>query len=96
MQDLSYLPYGESGWKKRFEVTIPILLLILVFFVLAWKLGWLCSVPVIGNYACGGDVINVLVLGDDPDITKSLDELKVGIALNYKVYSPEEIEELRN
>ena len=44
-----YMPYlpPEEGWKKRFEITIPILLLILVFLVIAWKVGWLASIPVI-------------------------------------------------
>ncbi|MEM0372555.1 MAG: hypothetical protein QXO69_01805 [archaeon] len=95
MQDY-YAPYEEEGWKKRFEMTIPILLLILVLIVLAWKLGWLCSIPVIGDVACGGTVSNILVVGDDANIRASLDELKVGMPINYEVMTEADIKGLRD
>lgn len=95
MQDY-YAPYEEGGWKKRFEMTIPILLLILVLIVLAWKLQWLCGIPVIGEIACGGAVSNILVVGDDANIRASLDEIKVGMPINYEVFAASDINGLRD
>ena len=64
-EEYPYIPYEEEGWKKRFELTIPILLLILVLFVLAWRLGWLANVPIIGDLLGGKNVANILVVGQD-------------------------------
>lgn len=96
-QDIPYIPYGdESGWKRRFEITIPILLLILVFFVLSWKLGWLAGIPFIGQWFGGEKVMNILVVGDDSEITKSLDEIRTAVSLNYQVVDGTDINNIRD
>jgi hypothetical protein len=92
-----YMPYlpPEEGWKKRFEITIPILLLILVFLVIAWKVGWLASIPVIGDFF-KAKVTNVLVVGEDPSITMQLDTIKRDMALNYEVLKATDLDSVRD
>jgi len=47
---MDYGGYPEkSNWKKKYELSIPILLLILVIGVLAWQMGWLNFIPGIGD-----------------------------------------------
>ncbi len=94
MQDYSYYEY-EEGWKKKFEATIPILLLVLVLLILAWKMQWLCGLPVVGG-VCGSPVVNILLVGDDPDIARALDEIKIGMPLNYEIFDTKDIENLRD
>ncbi len=95
MSDLEYYNY-EEDWKKRFEVTIPILLLVLVLLVLAWKLGWLCGIPVVGAKLCGGEVINVLIIGNDPDVAQMLDQMKVEEPISYEIFTLEDMKNLRD
>jgi len=93
-EDYPYYDY-EEGWKKKFEATIPILLLILVVLVLAWKMQWLCGLPVVGA-VCSSPVSNILIVGNDPDIAMTLDEIKVGLPLNYEVFTLDDINNLRD
>jgi len=96
-QEIPYIPYGdESGWKRRFEITIPILLLILVFFVLSWKLGWLAGIPLIGQWFGGVAVMNILVVGEDSEITMSLDEIRTAVSLNYQTIDLTELNNIRD
>jgi hypothetical protein len=92
-----YLPYEEeSGWKKRFELTIPILLLILVLFVLAWRLDWLAGVPIIGNILGGSKVANILIVGQDNNIIRVLDQVRPDLTVNYEVLASDEIDDIRD
>ncbi len=92
-EEVPYYDY-EEGWKRRFELTIPLLLLVLVVLVLAWKMQWLCGVPGIGAIACGGAVHNVLIIGDDPNIELMLSD--VGLNFNHEILKPDEINTLRD
>ena len=92
-EEVPYYDY-EEGWKKRFELTIPLLLLILVVLVLAWKMQWLCGVPGLSGIACGGAVHNVLVIGDDPNVELMLSD--VGLNFNHEILMPKEINNLRD
>lgn len=82
MADEEYYDVGYGRGKKKFEMTIPVLLLILVFFVVAWKLGWLTGLPVLGDLFKGGTA-KILVVGSDSDITTSLDQFRTELSLNY-------------
>ncbi len=92
---MPYLPPEQKGWKKRFEITIPLLLLLLVLIVVAWKLGWLAGLPFIGGLF-GGHVTNVLVVGDDQTIALELDRMKTELAINYEVFKESDIASLRD
>jgi len=92
-EEMPYYDY-EEGWKKRFELTIPLLLLVLVVLVLAWKMQWLCGVPGLGAVACGGSVHNILIIGNDPNIELMLND--VGLNFNHEVLNPDEIASLRD
>lgn len=96
MQDIPYIPYDEGGWKKRFEITIPILLLILVLFVLAWKLGWLMGIPFLGDFLGGEKVANILIVGQDNNIATTLDQVRTGVSVNYEILDSTEIENIRD
>ncbi|RLG21380.1 hypothetical protein DRN74_02345 [Candidatus Micrarchaeota archaeon] len=85
-----YYPEEES-WKKRFEVTIPLLLLILILFVLAWKFGWLGSVPIIGELL-GGKTVNVAVIGNDVDLMEIIDsDVRKVANVNYMTFTAEDL-----
>lgn len=86
MQDYQY---AESG-RKRYELTIPILLLILVFLVVAWKVNWLPDW--FGIFGTGG--YNVLVVGQDPNIEASLLEMRQDMTINYKMLDLQEIADI--
>ncbi len=97
MEDADYIPYEEdTGWKRRFELTIPILLLILVLFVLAWRLNWLASVPVIGDILGGAKVANILVVGQDNDVVKLLDQVRPDLTINYEVLTSDQVNNIRD
>ncbi len=85
-----------SQWKKKYEFTIPILLLILVVGVLAWQAGWLTNIPVIGGLFGGQEVVDVMIIGEDDQVTHTLDEVKVGRPINYKTVSKKEINDIRD
>ena len=93
MDEIPYYGY-EEGWKKRFELTIPILLLVLVLLVLAWKMQLLCGIPGIGDIACAGTISNVLIIGDDRNVELMLAD--VGLKLNHEVMNMDEISSLRD
>jgi hypothetical protein len=92
---MPYLPPEGKGWKKRFEITIPLLLLILVLIVVGWKMGWLAGLPFIGGWF-GGQVSNVLIVGDDQTIALELDRMKTELSLNYEVFKATDIATLRD
>lgn len=80
------MPYDyapeETGWKKRFEITIPILLLILVLIVVAWKLGWLASIPIIGDMFKSPST-NILIIGNDQTLVNTLEtQVKGDVPIN--------------
>lgn len=84
----------EEPWKRKFEMTIPILLLVLVLVIIAWKTGIMCSIPVLGDAICGGTVNNILIVGNDADIIKSLDEMKTSLSINSVPFTEEDISNL--
>lgn len=87
MQDYEYV---ESGARKRYELTIPILLLILVFLVVAWKVNWLPDW--FGIFGGGG--YNILIVGQDPNIEASLLEMRQDMSINYKILDLAEIADI--
>lgn len=92
---IPYLPPEHGGWKRRFEITIPILLLILVFIVVAWKMGWLCNIPVL-DALCAKPGAYIFVVGEDNAIATALEQMKVGGAQwEYEMKSATELEEIR-
>ncbi|MBI1973172.1 hypothetical protein HYS54_00010 [Candidatus Micrarchaeota archaeon] len=84
-----YLP-GEGGKHRRLEVSIPVLLLILVFIVVAWKLGWLASIPVIGD-VFGAPALNVLLVGQDNNIRSQLEEIRTDLRINVDPISIDQL-----
>lgn len=62
------------------EGAIPIILLLIVFLVIGWKLNWLAGIPFIGSLFKTN--INVLVLGTDPTLAQTLDQLKSDLPIN--------------
>lgn len=70
--------------------------MILVLFVLAWRLGWLANVPVIGDLLGGKKVANILVVGQDADIARLLDEVRPGISVNYEILDQAGIDSVRD
>jgi hypothetical protein len=90
---LPYLPSEGGGWKRRFEITIPILLLILVFIVIAWKVGWLAQVPILGDMF-KSKVVNVLVVGQDANVERILDEMKSEISINRDTVTSADIKNI--
>lgn len=76
---MDYGAYPErSNWKKKYELAIPIILLILVIGVLAWQMGWLDFVPGIGERR----VMDVLIVGEDDPLRHQLEEEVGGLNLN--------------
>lgn len=67
----------KSRWKKKYELTIPILLFILVAVVLAWQLGYL---P-LGEWFGGGGPTDVLIVGEDKAMSNSLRNIE-GVNVN--------------
>lgn len=57
--------------SRRYEMTIPILLLILVLLIVAWKMGWLEGI--LGPLFPGAR--GVLIIGNDPLIESKLAEI---------------------
>jgi len=88
------IPYGYEP-ERKFDLTIPILLLILVFLVVAWKVGWLANIPVL-NSILGGQTLSILIVGNDADIKADLDEMATELNINYKVIEQAELSDIRN
>ncbi|MEM3543179.1 MAG: hypothetical protein QXK00_02340 [archaeon] len=82
--------YEEGRGLKRYEITIPLLLLIFIFFIIAWKFNWLVGLPVIGEILYP-KAINVLIVGNDLSIQQSLQQMQIGLPINYHVLSANEI-----
>ncbi len=83
MEQMPYVPYlppEESGWKRHLEGAIPIILLLIVFLVIGWKMNWLAGIPFIGSLFKSN--INVLILGTDPTLERTLDQLKGDLPIN--------------
>jgi len=87
------IPY-EYESERKFDLTIPILLLILVGLVVAWKVGWLANIPII-NQLLGGQTLSILVVGNDLDITADLEEMSTELNINYKVIEEAELKDIR-
>ncbi len=77
----------ESNWKKKYELTIPIILLILVGGVLAWQMGWLDFIPGIGEER----VVDVLIVGEDRPLR---DEIEGVGGVNVRMMGMEEVKEI--
>ena len=86
------IPYGYE--EKKFDLTIPILLLILVGLVVAWKFGWLANIPIV-NQLIGGQTLSILVVGNDVDIGADLEEMATELNINYKVIEADELQDIR-
>jgi len=88
---MDYGGYPEkSNWKKKYELTIPIILLILVIGVLAWQMGWLDFIPGIGERR----VMDVLIVGEDDTLRHELEgEVR---ALNLDVIDMERAREIED
>jgi len=72
-EEMPYIPYGEGpGWQKRFEMTIPILVLILVIVIVAWKLGWLAGIPIINQFFKGSS-IDIAIIGNDQNLVRVIE-----------------------
>ncbi|MBI4214512.1 hypothetical protein HY546_00810 [archaeon] len=90
-EELGYLPPGGGrGFHVRREVSIPVLLLILVFVVVAWRLGWLSNIPVIGD-VFGAPALNVLLVGQDTNIRSQLEAIKTDLRINIDPISLDEL-----
>jgi hypothetical protein len=89
---MPYIPYGEEGeWKKRFEMTIPILLLILVLVIVAAKMNWLVGVPFIGDLFKGPN-IDIAVIGNDQNLVKIIDiDVRKDLPVNYMIFKKEQL-----
>ncbi len=85
----SYYP-EERNWKKRYEATIPIILLILVIVAAAWKMGWLPLDALFGRGA-----IDVLIVGEDQEVANILDQVRIGRPINYRMLNMEDVEEIQ-
>lgn len=79
----------ESRWKKKYEMTIPIILLILVLVAVAWKMGWLPLEAILG-----GGVTNVLIVGEDQGITNAIDQVNIGKPVNYKTLNMNQVKDI--
>jgi hypothetical protein len=92
-EEMPYIPYGGEGeWKKRFEMTIPILLLILVLVIVAWKMEWLAGVPFFGCLL-GGGTTNIAIIGNDQNIVKTIDTvIKKDLPVNYMVFNKADLD----
>ena len=92
------MPYytEEKDWKKRFEITIPILLLILVFFVIAWKMSWLAGLPIIGEFFKGG-AIDIAIIGNDQALYETIEtNLKKDLPINTYVLNTSDLYAIRS
>jgi len=94
---MPYIPYGEEGeWKKRFEMTIPILLLILVLVIVAWKMDWLSSIPVLSGFFKGPN-IDIAVIGNDQNLIKVIEtDIRKDLPVNIKVFSKSDLYGIRD
>jgi len=83
----------EGGWKKNFEIVIPVILLIVVLVILGWNMGWLAGIPVLGNLF-GTAQVNTLIVGDDGTISDIIQtQLAAEYAINVEIMTPQEISE---
>jgi hypothetical protein len=96
-EQMPYIPYGEDGdWKKRFEMTIPILLLILVFVVVAWKMNLLVGVPFIGDLFKGPN-IDIAVIGNDQNLIKVIEtDIRKDLPVNIKIFNKADLYGIRD
>ncbi|MFW5902477.1 MAG: hypothetical protein ACOCTT_01170 [archaeon] len=87
---MDYGGYPEkSNWKKKYELAVPILLLVLVIGVLSWQMGWLNFIPGIGD----SKVTNVLIVGEDDVLRHELEGIS---GLNLDVITMEEAEKIEH
>ena len=96
-EEMPYIPYGEEGeWKKRFEMTIPILLLILVLVIVAWKLGWLAGVPILNQFFKSPS-IDIAIIGNDQNIVKTIEtDIRRDLPVNIRVYTASDLYGVRD
>jgi hypothetical protein len=95
MSEDIYTPYEEGEWKKRFEMTIPILLLILVLVVVGWKTGALEQIPFINMFFKGPT--DILIIGYDANLIREMDtNIKTDLPVNYIVRDKSYLENASN
>jgi hypothetical protein len=94
---MPYIPYGEDGdWKKRFEMTIPILLLILVFVIVAAKMQWLVGVPVLGDLFKDPN-IDIAIIGNDQNLVKVIEtDIRKDLPVNIHTYTKADLYGIRD
>jgi hypothetical protein len=94
-EDMEYLPSEDDGVKKRFEMTIPILLLILVIIVVGAKLQWF-NIPIISDLF-GKPATDIAVIGYDADTIKALDDIRTGgLPINTYVFNKSDLYSIRD
>ncbi len=105
MVDLPY--YYEEGPKRYLESLIPIIILVLIAVVLVGKTTTLfCSVPVLGSVFCGGQYINIAVIGDfqygdtlvkAPELKALLDgDLGRACNMQYQTFTPDDLQYVKD
>lgn len=96
-EEMSYIPSGEeSDWKKRFEMTIPILLLILIFVIVAAKMEWLVGVPVLGDLFKDPN-IDIAIIGNDQNLVKVIEtDIRKNLPVNIHTYTKADLYGIRD
>jgi hypothetical protein len=96
-EEMPYIPYGEEGeWKKRFEMTIPILLLILVLLVVAWKMNLLVGLPIIGDLFKDPS-IDIAIIGNDQTLVKTIEtDIRRSLPVNTFVLTKSDLNGIRD
>jgi len=89
---MPYLPESGGGWKRKFEIIIPVILLIVILFIVAWKMGWLAFIP-----GFGGTTINAVIIGNDAQLVSTIETyLRPSMNINYDVLDANELKNIRD
>lgn len=70
--------YGEGGLKKYFEMSVPIVIIILIVLIVAVKLFNQCWIPVLGDILCDTGGMHVIIICDyveTPDVKRFENEI---------------------
>ena len=74
MPYIPYLPEEGSSKKRYFEIGIVVVLLAVLALIVLLKTNVISNLPIIGSLLGGN--INVLVVGDDPNINLMIEDMK--------------------
>jgi len=94
-EEMSYTDYEGSDMKKRFEMTIPILLLILVFVVVGWQLKWFAGIPLLSQFFHGPN-IDIAVIGNDQSLVRALEDIRKDLPINLYVFNKSNLYNIRD